>query len=58
MPSLGSSHVEIVIDSGLANEGVSLVRESVAAIKVAVIPKAARRLQEMGECLRQNGVAD
>ena len=36
---------EIVIDSGLSNNGVSLVRDAVGqdAVIVAVIPKAARK---------------
>ena len=39
MPRGATGDGEIVIDSGLANNGVSLVSEPVDAISVAVIPK-------------------
>src|SRR5438874_2347700 len=62
MPAQRGSHIEIVINSGLANKGISLVSESVDAIKVTVIPKAAwRRLgisgrvqgERCGQCERE-----
>ena len=43
IPPQGGGHVEIVINSGLGNNGVSLVSEPVDVVIVAVIPKAAGR---------------
>ena len=51
MPHGATSHVEIVINSGLANNGVSLVSEPVDEISVAVIPKAAGRRLGNGGCI-------
>src|SRR5438552_16506200 len=56
MPSQGGSHVEIVISSGLGDKGVSLVRETVDVVIVAVIPKAAgRRLSDGGRVQGERG---
>jgi hypothetical protein len=41
MPSQGTGDVEIVVNSGLRDTSVSLIRETSDIVKVAVIPKAA-----------------